>query len=174
MAIPRTLAIDVYVVGQQNALDDNFTVMTSYVTTDSTPSMPGLVDVVTGNIDLDAITFESRANPDYKMSINTIFTLKPFILDRSGNPVQAVFATPTDKYGLVLINSLGKAPKKENMYAKAITCLQLLLYNRNGQDGEPKADRTYSYALGIFVVRLDQPNFFISLDSTVLKSGPTA
>lgn len=174
MAIPRTLAIDVYVVGQQNALDDDFTVMTTYVEASSTPPMPGLVNVVSGNIDLDSITFRSRSDPDYKMSINTTFTLKPSIFDRSGNPVQAIFATPTDKYGLILINSEGKPPKKKNMHAKAITCLQLLLYNKNGQDGEPKADRTYSYALGIFLVRVGQPDYFISLDSTILKSGPVA
>ncbi len=170
----RSLAIDVYVVGQQNTLDDDFLVTTTYVETGSTPPMPGLVDVLAGNIDLDLITFGSREKHKYDLSINTVFTLKPFIFDRSGNPVQAIFATPTDKLGLVLLDPKGKTPKKENMHAKAINAVQLLLYNKNVHHNEPRPGRTYSYALGIFLVRAGEPDYFISLDTTILKSSSHA
>lgn len=169
MAIPRTLAIDVYVIGQENALDDEFCVTSTYVATSSTPPMPGLVKV-TGSIDLDFITFKSRSDHHYEMAIFTTFTLRPFIFDRLGNPVQAIFATPTETCGIVLVNPKGKWPKKSIMYAKAINEVNMLLYNKNVFHGSEPKERTYSYALGIFLIRPGQPQYFISLDTALLES----
>ncbi len=172
MAIPRTLAIDVFVVGQQNALDDNFSVTATYVETSSMPAMPGLVDAVTGTIDLDLIKFKSRDDKKYDRSIFTTFTLRPYIFDRDGNPVHAIFATPTDTCGIFLLNPKGIPPKKAHMWAAAINDVQILLYNKNFFNGDPRSERTYSYALGIFLVRVGESDFFISLDPSLLQSCP--
>ncbi len=168
MAIPRTLNIDVCVVGQQ-AADGTFPGATvTYIATHSVPSMPGLVDFRTGNINLDAISMASRNDPNYLMDIDITFTLRPFMFDMNGNPVRAIFATPTPKYGCLLLNPGGNKPNA--MSASAINTVKILVDNDNAQENRPTAERTYSYGLGMSLP--DYGPYFISLDPSVLKSGP--
>jgi len=168
MAIPRRLEIDVYVVGQQ-AADGTFPgAAVSYIATHTIPTMPGLVDFRTGNINLDAITFASRNDPNYLMDIDITYTLRPFMFDMNGNPVQAIFATPTALYGCLLVNPQGKPPKA--MSATAINAVKIMVDNDNAEENRPTAERTYGYGLGMILPAFN--NYFISLDPTVLKKGP--
>jgi hypothetical protein len=167
--IPRRLEIDVYVVGQQDALTGGFGASVTYVATHAVPpqvpNAPSLVDFRTGNINLASLV----PDPNYLMDIDITFTLRPFMFDMNGNPVRAIFATPTPKYGCLLINPQGNPP--QHMRATALSQVKIMVDNDNVHRNQPTAQRTYSYGLGVFLP--DYGNYFISLDPSVLKSGPS-
>lgn len=164
MAIPRRLEIDVYVVGQQ-AADGTFPGATvTYIATHTMPPMPGLVDFRTGNVNLQGL----QADVNYGMDIDITFTLRPSMFDMYGNPVQAIFATPTALYGCLLVNPQGKPPKA--MSATAINAVKIMVDNDNAEEKRTTAERTYGYGLGMILPAFN--NYFISLDPTVLKKGP--
>lgn len=169
---PRTLAIDVIVTGQQ-AADGSFpSLSVLYETIASVPPTAGLVDA-SGNFALDNIPANGpggRSDPAYTMAVDTTFTLKSTITDRHGQPVTAVWAYPVDQYGLFVLNPSGKAPDPLHIKRVRISDSQVFLHNGNFHGNMSKAGRTYQYGLGIFLPEFN--NEFISLDPTVLKSGP--
>jgi len=168
IATARKLDIDVYVIGQQDAVNGSFGATVTYVAAHMDPPTPGLVDFRTGNINLNAIPLSSRNDPKYLMEIDIIFTLKASIFDKLGNAVPAIFATPTAQYGCLVLNPHGNPP--HSMSVSSVSDVKIKLDDDNAEGDRPTADRTYSYGLGI--VLPSQDNYFISLDPTVLKSGP--
>ena len=103
MPTDRTLDLSVYVVGQQ-FMNGAFEAQVTYIETASNPSSPGLVNFRNGNIDLTNL----GRDPNFSQNVDITFTLVPFMFDKSGNPVQAVWATPITKAIAITGPNLGE------------------------------------------------------------------
>jgi hypothetical protein len=152
----RTLNVDVYVIGQQDAKGD-FGAQVAYIQTNSNPFVPNMVNFRTGDLNFTAI----GSNPNFTRNIDITFTLKPFMFDQSGNPVQAVWATPLDK----AVSLTGPNGPVKSIVPSYVNQMKLLL------DSQNKASMVYTYKLGFMLPAYG--NYFISLDPRIENSGPT-
>jgi hypothetical protein len=155
MPIDRTLNIDVYVIGQQDAKGD-FGAQVAYIQTSANPPIPNMVNFRTGDLDFTRI----GSNPNFTRAIDITFTLKPFMFDQLGNPVQATWATPLSK----AVALTGPNGPVKSIVPSYVNAMKLLL------DSQNKQSMTYTYKLGFMLPAYG--NYFISLDPKIENSGP--
>jgi hypothetical protein len=161
----RSLNITVNFTGTQ-ANDGSYGGTATYTQTQSSPPMNGVVDV-NGNINLDNLP----GNSQYNWAIGINFTLNAQVTDRSGNNVLCTWADNAPGRPACVITGPGGGAANGMTVSQSSTT-QLSIANANSDQTKPKADRTYTYKLGVMLPSVN--NYFISLDPTITNTGRTS
>ena len=156
----RSLNITVNFTGVQ-ANDGSYGGTVTYTQTQSSPPMNGLVDV-NGNVDLDKMP----GNSQYNWAIGMNFTLNASVTDRGGNNVLCIWANTLAQACAITGPGGGTA---NGMTVSQSSSTQLSIANANNDQHKSKADRTYTYKLGVMLPNVN--NYFISLDPQIINSG---
>lgn len=156
----RSLNVTVNFVGTQ-ASDGSYGGTATYTQTQSAPPMPGVVDV-NGNINLDNLP----GNSNYYWAIGINFTLNAVVTDRNGNAVLCTWANNLAQ-ACAITGPHGTAPT--GMVVSVPDTTHLTIANANNDLRKPKADRTYTYKLGVMLPMVN--DYFISLDPTIINTG---
>ena len=151
MAIDRTLALNVYVIGQQYK-NSEFGATAAYIQTSANPPIVDMVNFWNGNIDFSG----QPVDPNLTSDVDITFTLIPLMFDMNGSPVHCVWATPIDK-------AIAITPVSNDMKARMLNPMQIFL------DDNDKVANTYTYKLGVMLPAYN--NYFISLDPQIVNTG---
>lgn len=156
----RSLNVTVNFTGTQ-ANDGSYGGTVTYTQTHSSPPMAGLVNI-NGNIDLDKMP----GNSQYNWAIGMNFMLNAVVTDRNGNNVPCTWANTLGQACAITGPGGGAA---NGMTVSQPSPTQLSIANANDDQHKSKADRTYTYKLGVMLPSVN--NYFISLDPTITNSG---
>ncbi|MCY7399057.1 MAG: hypothetical protein LH466_09520 [Sphingomonas bacterium] len=158
----RSLNISVNFTGTQ-ANDGSYGGTVTYTQTQSSPPMPGLVDI-NGNINLDNLP----GNSQYNWAIGMNFTLNATVTDRNGNTVPCAWADNSPGHLACAITGPGGGAAN-GMTVSPPSSTQLSIADANNDQRKSKTDRTYTYKLGVMLPSVN--NYFISLDPTIINTG---
>ena len=156
----RSLNVTVNFTGTQ-ANDGSYGGTVTYTQNQSSPTMAGLVDV-NGNIDLDKMP----GNSSYNWAIGMNFTLNAVVTDRNGNNVACTWANNLAQACAITGPGGGAA---NGMTVSMADSTHLSVANANNDSSKSKANRTYTYKLGVMLPGVN--NYFISLDPTITNTG---
>lgn len=156
----RSLNVTVNFTGTQ-ANDGSYGGTATYTQTQSAPPMSGLVDI-NGNINLDNMP----GNSTYNWAIGINFTLNAVVTDRNGNNVPCTWANNIAQ-ACAITGPGGSAAN--GMVVTVPDTTHLTIADANNDLNKSKADRTYTYKLGVMLPT--ENNYFISLDPTIINTG---